>query len=138
MDPIKALMLKQIGSVSTSDTSQVTQASQPAIGTTKKSGRPVLPPDIQQYFVPPRGPQSGNSLLYKPAVMGVTQVHFTDVKTGIDTQEDNTFITDITEDNANSNISWCHAPRRIYWEGKPLAPAQSAEQQLQHAEPAAL
>ena len=129
MDPIKALMLKQPGSVSTSDTSQVTQASQPAIGTTKKSGRPVLPPDIQQYFVPPRGPQSGNSLLYKPAVMGVTQVHFTDVKTGIDTQENNTFITDITEDVVP--VNWDNASEAGFsvtdLEKTPREPSQFAQ-----------
>jgi hypothetical protein len=58
----------------------------------------VIPPDVSQYFVPARGSQAGSSLLYRPAVLGVAQVHFMDAKSGIDTTDDTAAVTDITDD----------------------------------------
>ena len=67
--------------------------------TSKSPGRPVLPPDITQYFVPPRGSQpSGTTFLYTPVALGAAQVHFGDVKTGVDVTRDATLMTQITED----------------------------------------
>jgi hypothetical protein len=105
MDPIKAQMPKPTAPAAASYAQPVATASQPASATqtaqampsqTKAAGQPILPPEVQQYFVPARGGQ-GN-LLYKPAVLGSAQVHFMDTKTGIDTQEDAVVITDITDD----------------------------------------
>jgi len=105
MDPIKAQMPKQSAPAAASyaqpaaTTSQSTSPVQAAPATpspVKIAGQPILPPDVQQYFVPARGSQG--SLLYKPAVLGSAQVHFMDTKTGIDTQQDTAVITDITDD----------------------------------------
>ncbi|MFO0908961.1 MAG: hypothetical protein U0794_11475 [Isosphaeraceae bacterium] len=49
------------------------------------SSRPLLPPDITQVFVPTRSTQpAGASLLYKPAVLGLAEVHYLDTKAGVD------------------------------------------------------
>lgn len=105
MDPIKAHMPKPAAPAAASYAQPVASASQPSSATqatqampaqTKTAGQPILPPEVQQYFVPARGGQ-GN-LLYKPAVLGSAQVHFMDTKTGIDTQEEAVVITDITDD----------------------------------------
>jgi hypothetical protein len=105
MDPIKAQMPKPAAPAAASYAQPVASASQPSSATqaaqampaqTKTAGQPILPPEVQQYFVPARGGQ-GN-LLYKPAVLGSAQVHFMDTKTGIDTQEEAVVITDITDD----------------------------------------
>jgi hypothetical protein len=106
MDPIKAQMPKQSAPAAASytqppaaTTSQSTSPVQAAPATPspiKIAGQPILPPDVQQYFVPARGSQG--SLLYKPAVLGSAQVHFMDTKTGIDTQQDTVVMTDITDD----------------------------------------
>ena len=87
MDPVKAQMPKTAA-----------RAAQAAAFTTPPSGRPVIPPDVSQYFVPARGSQSGSTLLYRPAVLGVAQVHFVDARTGIDTTDDTAAVTDITDD----------------------------------------
>ncbi len=47
------------------------------------SVRPVLPPDIPQYFVPSRT-SAGESILYRPAVIGIARVYYIDPKLGID------------------------------------------------------
>jgi hypothetical protein len=65
----------------------------------KKAERPLLPPDVSQYFVPIRGSQPmGQTLTYNPMLLGSAQVHFTDIKTGMDIIRDCTFVTQITED----------------------------------------
>jgi len=47
--------------------------------------RPVLPPDIPQYFIPLRGAvPSGGTLVYKPMLLGSGKVYFSDAKTGVD------------------------------------------------------
>ena len=87
MDPVKAQMPKTAA-----------RAAQAAAFTTPPAGRPVIPPDVSQYFVPARGSQSGSTLLYRPAVLGVAQVHFIDTRSGIDTTDDTAAVTDITDD----------------------------------------
>ena len=93
------------------------QAPAAAVSTaTKKAERPLLPPDISQYFVPIRGGQPiGQILVYNPMLLGMAQVRFADVKTGVDVSRDSTFVTQITEDpiavnwdsstEANFNVS---------------------------------
>jgi len=43
------------------------------------SARPVLPPEIQQYFIPATG-----EITYQPRVLGVAEVRFIDPKAGVD------------------------------------------------------
>jgi hypothetical protein len=85
-------------------------------GGVKGAERPLLPPDISQYFVPTRGSQPvGQNLTYNPMLLSAAQVHFADIKTGVDMIQDFAFITQITEDpiavnwnnstQANFNIS---------------------------------
>ncbi|MCX6004996.1 MAG: ATP-binding protein [Chloroflexi bacterium] len=97
MDPIKAQMPRQAAASSAAPATS-TQATPSASVSSKKADRPILSPEVQQYFVPVRGSQSAGALLYKPVVLGSAQVRFTDVKSGIDTQEDTTALTDITEE----------------------------------------
>ena len=51
----------------------------------KGGARPVLPPGIAQLFVPVRG--SADESVYRPAVLGVAEVHFADAKAGVSTTE---------------------------------------------------
>ena len=47
--------------------------------------RPVVPPDVPAFFVPRRGSlKPGESLLYRPAILGVARLHYADKKAGID------------------------------------------------------
>src|SRR5258705_1133047 len=44
--------------------------------------QPVLPPEVSQYFIPVRGSGSGNvTLVYHPALLGMTEVNYSDSKT---------------------------------------------------------
>jgi len=71
----------------------------PTVAAAKKSDRPLLPPDVSQYFIPIRGSQTvGQSLVYSPVLLGSAQVRFTDLKTGVNLVQDTSFITQITDD----------------------------------------
>jgi hypothetical protein len=76
------------------------QASAATVSTAaKKAERPLLPPDISQYFVPIRGSQpAGQALIYNPMLLGMAQVRFADVKTGVDVSREPTYVTQITDD----------------------------------------
>lgn len=45
------------------------------------SQRPVLPPEVSQFFIPVRGSASGATLTYQPMVLGAAEVRFSDSKT---------------------------------------------------------
>ena len=52
------------------------------------SARPVMPPDVPEFFVPRRArAQAGESLQYCPALLGVARLHYADKKAGIDQWE---------------------------------------------------
>jgi phage host-nuclease inhibitor protein Gam len=64
-------------------------ASVPAASAPKASAsggdRPVVPPDVPAFYVPRRGSlKAGESLLYRPAILGVARLHYADKKAGVD------------------------------------------------------
>jgi hypothetical protein len=78
----------------------------PATGTS--ASRPVLPPEVPQYFVPLRGTQpDGSRLVYQPMVLGVAQVSFADAKAAVDTTEVLTLLAPISESAVP--VDWDHA-----------------------------
>lgn len=65
----------------------------------KKSERPLLAPDVQQYFIPIRGSQpASQELIYQPAILGTGKIHFSDVKSGVDISRDAIFQTTVSDD----------------------------------------
>src|SRR4030095_8949781 len=49
-------------------------------------GRPMVPPDITQYFIPTRSRAAeGQSIVYLPMLLGVGEIHVSDTKKGLDT-----------------------------------------------------
>ena len=102
MDPVKAILPKPAAATYAALAAVAPGSAAPAANAAAaatKSNRPVLPPDVQQLFVPVRGgPPSGSSLFYKPVLLGSARVNFSDTKTGIDTQQDIFACTEITEE----------------------------------------
>ncbi len=62
------------------------------------ASRPMLPPEVSQHFIPLRGSKpEGSELVYAPMLLGVSQIRFSDSKSGIDTIQDMTVMTAITD-----------------------------------------
>ena len=60
-------------------------SSSPSARTMTAGSRPVVPPDVPEFFLPRRGPlAAGASLLYRPALLGVARLHYADKKAGVD------------------------------------------------------
>jgi hypothetical protein len=57
-------------------------AAKPAPVAQAAGARPVLPPEISQYFIPP--PASQHSIVYRPVVLGAARIGFTDPRLKID------------------------------------------------------
>ncbi len=70
--------------------------------------RPMLPPEVLQYFVPLRGRQpEGHALVYQPMVLGVAQVRVVDNKAAVDVTDPLTLLTPLTEGAVP--VEWDHA-----------------------------
>ncbi|MEZ6129802.1 MAG: ATP-binding protein [Planctomycetaceae bacterium] len=65
------------------------------------AARPVLPPDIQEHFFPVRG--GGHNLVYRPALLGESRVHFISSKQDVDSWEDVTLLR-LVDDDLNSDL----------------------------------
>ena len=65
---------------------------------TPHTSRPMLPPDVPQYFVPLRGSKpDGSTLVYAPMLLGSSQIRFSDAKSGIDSTQDVTVAAPIVD-----------------------------------------
>jgi hypothetical protein len=65
---------------------------------TASSERPVLPPDVPQYFLPVRGTKpEGSELIYAPMLLGASDVRFADTKSGIEMMQNVTVLVPMTE-----------------------------------------
>jgi len=58
--------------------------------------RPVLPPEIDQLFLPVRG--AASQIVYTPVAIGAAQLHFLDDKKGVDVARSLVFTTPVRDD----------------------------------------
>lgn len=60
--------------------------------------RPMLPPDVPQYFIPVRGSQpSWSTLIYQPMLLGASQVRVANSKASVDITQDVTVLAPISD-----------------------------------------
>jgi Helicase HerA, central domain len=60
--------------------------------------RPLLPPDVPEFFVPPRKQlAAGAALCYRPSLVGSARVHFTQAKSNVDLWESLTLVAPLGE-----------------------------------------
>jgi hypothetical protein len=95
---------------STAQAAPTTQAAPTPVRSTPTSvsAAPVLPPGIEQYYLPVRGSAPGDArLVYSPALLGVAQVRFADAKAKVDVTQPFTVMTPITD--AAVAVDWSAA-----------------------------
>ncbi|HTO04395.1 MAG TPA: DUF87 domain-containing protein [Opitutus sp.] len=111
MDARRAGAPVETGSAATpaiSRSAQSSPAPQSAPAAEAAHSRPVLPPQVPQYFAPLRGAApAGGVILYQPRLLGAAQVRFVDAKTRLDATRDIMVMTEIT-DNAVP-VDWAAA-----------------------------
>lgn len=63
--------------------------------------RPVLPPEIAEFFIPARGePESGDKLVYRPTLLGLAKVHFAQASANIDVWDNVSISAPVAEELA--------------------------------------
>jgi hypothetical protein len=71
------------------------QASINRAPTSVAKDRPVLPPEVPQYFLPVRSPEpAGSNLIYIPQIWGSAKIYYADPKAGIATEQNLTFLAE--------------------------------------------
>ena len=97
MDPIKASRPAAAPAVAAAP--GAAQPATPAMAAPAAAGqRPSLPPDVPQFFIPTRGSAPGGSaVLYRPMILGAAKINFVDAKSKVDTTQDVTCLTPVTE-----------------------------------------
>jgi hypothetical protein len=109
-DQIKVLVdpLKEQWSTTPSQqlSAQAVSVSMPLPTSLKASfERPVVPPDVRQYFVPvDENEQKNVTATYQPMILGAAQMRFVDAKAKIDTTDDAVFLTSIG--NEPEPVDW--------------------------------
>jgi hypothetical protein len=95
MDPLKG---------TASAAAPVSSAPAPA-AVAPKSGKPVLPPEITQYYIPVRS-SGGGTLTYTPMLLGATEVHYTSSK-AVDVTQQLTLLAAINDGPVS--LDWSQA-----------------------------
>ncbi len=105
-DQIKTLMDPRKAAAPTSArAASAAPAAAPAPASAGTKQPPALPPDVPRYFIPRRGGGGVDSVLvYQPRLLGMAKVHFTDVKSKVDTAREVTCLTPIT--NQAVPVNW--------------------------------
>jgi len=100
---IKALMDPMKGQSPTSPaaTTQSVKPSAPPPSTQSQNQRPVLPPEVAQYFIPVRS--AGGTLSYHPMLIGDVEIHYSDSKK-VDLSQNVTLLAAIVDGPVN--VDW--------------------------------
>lgn len=81
-----------------SATPQTAAAPQISLAAVAASNRPVLPPQVPQFFVPVRGAlPAGHAIVYQPRLLGAAQVRYADAKLKVDLLQDVLAMTEISD-----------------------------------------
>ncbi|HBS29759.1 MAG TPA: ATP-binding protein [Phycisphaerales bacterium] len=62
-------------------------AAPPARAPAASVQRPVLPPEVPQFFLPLRGPRGTGPIVYRPMLLGSGRIHYEDARLGVETDE---------------------------------------------------
>ncbi|HKO36324.1 MAG TPA: hypothetical protein VJV21_07570 [Pyrinomonadaceae bacterium] len=104
MEPIKALGHTVAPTAAATQTAPAAAAA-PAASTVTQ--RPVLPPEVSQYFIPVRSEApAGATLTYHPMVLGAAELHYSKAKS-VDLSQELTLLANI-EDGPVA-VDWDHA-----------------------------
>jgi hypothetical protein len=72
--------------------------STPISSLTKTSAKPMVPPDVPEYFVPlESNTQKSDTLAYRPMIVGAAQIRFSDTKAKVDTTIERVFLAPVSD-----------------------------------------
>ncbi len=81
---IQTLMAPRKEAQAAKATAPAATPAQPDVIARTVGARPVLAPDVPEYFLPVAIPAAGARLVYRPALLGTADLHYVDAKLGLD------------------------------------------------------
>ena len=95
--PLTRTQIKSLMDVKKSEPDGALPARPPGRVSSGATQRPVLPPEIDQRFLPPP-PGASGVVPYEPAILAAVSIRFSDTKTNIDTTREMTLISPVIDD----------------------------------------
>lgn len=114
MDPLKAPGTAKASSLGRAESSNekpsISPASAPAPSALEVNSRPLLPPEVPQFFLPLRGkkPETG-TLVYRPMILGCGEIYFNDTKSGVSAKVDSCLLAPLSAEAVT--LEWDEAER---------------------------
>ena len=98
MDPVKTTQTPTVAASATAAAPTVSAAQAPAAASAStQNQKPVLPPEIAQYFLPVRSSADANARIsYRPMLLGAAEIHYSDSNT-IDFTQEVTLLAEISD-----------------------------------------
>ena len=97
MDPLKG---------ATPSAPSAAAAPAPASAAPAQTGKPLLPPEITQYYIPVRSSGGGATLTYQPMLLGASEIHYSSSKT-VDVTQQLTLLAPINDGPVS--LDWSQA-----------------------------
>jgi hypothetical protein len=102
VDPVRKIQASQVpsrvASAAVTTTARPAASALQAAGPVGSSGKPMLPPEVKEYFMPfERDKQSTSSFTLKPMLIGSAQVNFFEPKIKVKFSKEKLFLTPITD-----------------------------------------
>jgi len=111
-DQIRSLMADRVRPAATPQPKPDAASPTAAAATTSDSATdrlPVLPPGIDQFFLPRSASAATRSLLYSPVVLGAVRIGFSDPKLGVDEVRDSIYAASVGDGPVA--LDWARAER---------------------------
>jgi hypothetical protein len=90
------MLVKKDGSKSADQAAAAKPAASASTSASAAASRPVLPPEIPQFFIPVRSSKpAGAKLVYQPSALGVAKIYYQDAKTKVDQTVDQSLMGSI-------------------------------------------
>jgi hypothetical protein len=127
MDPLKATSPDPSVPAATSAPTAPPSAAAAPSTVSATASRPLVPPEVPQYFIPLRGKTpDGGSLVYRPGVLGIGDVYFNDTKSGASATESVSLM--IIPGADERSIDWAQAETVDFAQGDLETDASAAGQ----------
>ena len=97
VEPMKKQRITSVPFQKTTSSIYSTSAAAPPV--LKATSKPMIPPDVPEYFMPQDQSEKANAnLVYKPMIVGAAQVCFSDAKVKVNIAKEQIFLAPVSDD----------------------------------------
>ncbi len=94
-------------------------------------GKPALPPEIREVYLPLTSPRGEGRLVYRPGLIGNARLHYVSTRSEVDHWEEVSVLVPLAPDTEVTDVDWDGGS---VWEGDPKNFRGEAEREAAHGE----